>query len=203
MPDTDYSLFALASLRRILAHRKETLATSERMVSWLWFPDSEQKIVSEQWMDEAASENRRYNMVVCSKPEELIAEGLREWYSGRIVFISHHFADDASSASVSEADELEIIFNGLARNWREATGGFSLNMRRYTHETYQVLMHTLEKEKVEDVVPLILRELQQRPDMWFEALKSLTKENPAKESKTFNEAVKAWLDWGKRKSYIN
>jgi hypothetical protein len=99
--------------------------------------------------------------------------------------------------------ELEIIFKGLAKNWREATGGFSLNMRRYTHETYQVLIHTLKREDAKDVVPLILRELQQRPDMWFEALKTITQENPGKDSKTFDDAVRAWLNWGKVKRYID
>jgi hypothetical protein len=98
--------------------------------------------------------------------------------------------------------ELEQIFQGLAQNWREATGSYSLNMRRYAHPTYQSLMHTLGKENVDDVVPLILRELQQRPDMWFEALKVLTKTNPAQNSKTFDEAVTAWITWGKLKQYI-
>ncbi len=103
---------------------------------------------------------------------------------------------------VDKDDELEQIFMGLARNWKEATRSFSLNMRRYAHPTYQILMHTLGKEDVKDVVPLILRELQQRPDVWFEALKVLTKENPAIEAETFDEAVNAWLEWGKRKQYV-
>ena len=63
-------------------------------------------------------------------------------------------------------------------------------------------MHALGKEDVKDAITLILRELQQRPDAWFEALKVLTKTNPAIECKTFDEAVKAWLDWGKQKKYI-
>jgi len=103
---------------------------------------------------------------------------------------------------VRDKVELETIFRGLANNWREATGNYSLNMRRYAHQTYQVLMHALGKEDVKDAITLILRELQQRPDAWFEALKVLTKTNPAIECKTFDEAVKAWLDWGKQKKYI-
>ncbi len=98
--------------------------------------------------------------------------------------------------------ELETIFNGLAQNWIEATRSYSLNMRRYAHPTYQALMHTLGKEDVKDVVPLILRELQQRPDVWFEALKVLTKHNPAREAKSFDETVRAWLEWGKAEKYI-
>jgi len=98
--------------------------------------------------------------------------------------------------------ELEVIFNGLAKEWIEATRSYSLNMRRYAHPTYQSLMHALGKEDVKEVVPLILRELQQRPDVWFEALKVLTKRNPASQAKTFDETVRAWLEWGKAEKYI-
>jgi hypothetical protein len=99
-----------------------------------------------------------------------------------------------AAARVNDA-ELEIIFKGLAKNWQEATGSYSLNMRRYAHPTYQVLMAALGKENVRDIVPLILRELQERPDVWFEALKVLTKANPAQDCKAFDEAVAVWVRW--------
>jgi hypothetical protein len=93
--------------------------------------------------------------------------------------------------------ELEQIFNDLVKNWKEATGGYSVTTRRYAHPSYHAIL--LLKE---DVVPLILQELQQRPDWWFEALKLLTKENPVKPGSTFEEAVNAWIDWGKRNKRI-
>src|SRR6266567_3338223 len=101
-------------------------------------------------------------------------------------------------ANVSRKEELSLLekkFKELAKQWQDATGTFALNMRRYAHPTYQSLMHTLGKESVKDVVPIILRELQQRPDVWFEALKVLTKTNPAQNSKNFDETVRDWLDW--------
>lgn len=48
------------------------------------------------------------------------------------------------------------------------------------------------------VVPLILKELKERPYHWFVALAVLTDEDPVKKDSTFKEAVKAWLDWGER-----
>jgi len=93
--------------------------------------------------------------------------------------------------------DLEQIFNGLVKNWKEATGGYSVTARRYAHPSYQAILVLKE-----DVVPLILRELQQRPDWWFEALKALTKENPVTAGATFEEAVNAWIDWGKRNHRI-
>ncbi len=106
----------------------------------------------------------------------------------------------AAHAHVSvgaEATELEQIFNGLVKNWKEATGGYSVTTRRYGHLSYQSILVLKE-----DVIPLILRELQQRPDWWFEALKALTKENPVAAGATFEEAVNAWIDWGKRNHRI-
>lgn len=102
----------------------------------------------------------------------------------------------------SKDAELETIFNGLAKNWREATQSYSLNMRRYAHPTYQAMMVALGKEEPKDVIPLILSELQQRPDIWFEALKVFAKDDPARNSKSFDNAVAAWLEWGKKEHYI-
>ena len=52
-------------------------------------------------------------------------------------------------------------------------------------------------------VPLILAKLRQEPDFWFEALYSITGEQPVSPSHAGN--IKAmtedWLAWGKRKGY--
>jgi hypothetical protein len=124
--------------------------------------------------------------------------------SARFVFpqVDAKPIDVAEEPKTKSADkvELETIFNGLAKNWREATGGYSLTMRRYAHGSYQSIL-VLEPKK--DVISLILRELQQRPDRWFEALKALTNTNPAQNAKTFDETVQCWIEWGQRKNYIS
>ncbi len=94
--------------------------------------------------------------------------------------------------------ELQVIFRGLVDNWKSATGGYSLTYRRYAHPSYQAIL-TLGKR---EVVPMILRELQQHPDLWFEALKVLTNKNPAANAKTFDEAVQCWVEWGKKENLI-
>ncbi len=110
----------------------------------------------------------------------------------RRVYISY-----CREAYEDEKSEVEQIFNGLAKTWREATGGYSLTYRRYVHPSYQAIL-TLGK----DVVPFMLRELQTKPDRWFEALKVLTGQNPAEKSKTFDDAVHCWLEWGKENGFI-
>jgi len=105
----------------------------------------------------------------------------------------------APSVKAKKESDLEKIFNGLAETWRKETGGYALTQRRYAHHSYQTIL-TLGK----DAIPLILCEMQQRPDRWFEALKALTKgmENPAQNAKTFNEAVSCWIEWGKDRRLI-
>ena len=107
------------------------------------------------------------------------------------------FFGGAAIVGAEETSELENVFNGLVTTWREETGACSLTYRRYAHKAYQSIL-TLGKE----VVPLILRELQHRPDRWFEALKVLTKDSPAATANSFDEAVERWLTWGKSQRLI-
>lgn len=100
-------------------------------------------------------------------------------------------AEEPKTESADKA-ELKTIFNGLVKTWKEGTAGYSITTRRYAHGSYQAILVL-----GPDVVPLILIELQNRPDWWFEALKALTKADPTKPTDNFHAAVKAWLQWGK------
>ena len=115
---------------------------------------------------------------------------------GRIVFpqIDSRLVSVAEEPATTIADksELETIFNGLVKTWKEGTAGYSITTRRYAHGSYQAILVL-----GPDVVPLILLELQNRPDWWFEALKALTKADPTKPTDNFHGAVKAWMRWGK------
>jgi hypothetical protein len=53
-----------------------------------------------------------------------------------------------------------------------------------------------------EALPLLLRELSERPDHWLVALNAITGEDPAPEGGTFTEAVHAWLAWGAEKGYL-
>ena len=72
----------------------------------------------------------------------------------------------------------------------------SLVARRLQHPAYQQIL-----QLGPDVVPLILREMQQRPDQWFAALRQLTGEDPVPPGCTVSGAVDAWLRWGEEKGY--
>ena len=54
-----------------------------------------------------------------------------------------------------------------------------------------------------DVIPLLLRELENNSGRWFWALKSISREEPVtpeQRGKT-KEMIAAWLNWGREKGY--
>jgi len=52
------------------------------------------------------------------------------------------------------------------------------------------------------VIPLILCELRDRPTYWFEALRSISHEDPAHSAQSFDEEKDAWLSWGQAHQYM-
>jgi hypothetical protein len=55
-----------------------------------------------------------------------------------------------------------------------------------------------------EVVPLLLRELEQRPNHWFAALKSLTGADPVAppDRGRVGPMTEPWIIWGKEHGYL-
>ena len=53
------------------------------------------------------------------------------------------------------------------------------------------------------VIALLLRELEERPNYWFVALRSITEDDPIPDNANgdFTMMVDAWLEWGRREGY--
>jgi hypothetical protein len=106
-------------------------------------------------------------------------------------------AEEPKTKSVDKS--LETIFNGLVKKWKEETRGYSVTSQKYAHPSYQSIL-VLGPE----VVPFILRDLQTNSGRWFEALKALTKRDDiTKPSDSYDDAVKAWIAWGKDNKLIS
>jgi hypothetical protein len=103
----------------------------------------------------------------------------------------------ASKAVPRGADSLRSRFRQLADTWSEETGDSSFIQTKVRHPAYQQII-ALGPE----VVPLILRELEESPAHWFWALAAITGENPVPATSTFREAVAAWLSWGRDRGLI-
>jgi len=83
------------------------------------------------------------------------------------------------------------LFSHLASLWRQDTQRLSSVTKKLQHPAYRriILMG-------EAVVPLILRELEQRSGLWFAALEEITQASPVSHGATVEEAAIAWLKWG-------
>lgn len=89
-------------------------------------------------------------------------------------------------------------FEELASTWREETRLFSSTTAIAMHPAYQQIIGMGPA-----VIPLLLRELEQNPDHWFWALKSITGEDPVSPEQRGRrkEMAQVWLQWGKERGY--
>jgi type I restriction enzyme M protein len=92
-------------------------------------------------------------------------------------------------------DEKE--FHALVKKWRKETQHFSSVAKMSQHPAYRAIIRM-----GFDVLPYLFPELQQRPDHWLVALNAITGEDPVPPISTFEQAVQAWLAWGKEKGYL-
>lgn len=88
-------------------------------------------------------------------------------------------------------------FKLLAKKWRKETSLYSSALAMSQHPAYQEII-----QMGHEAIPLILQELQQKPDHWFMALIEITKENVAGKATNFSEAVSNCIKWGKEKGYL-
>lgn len=96
-----------------------------------------------------------------------------------------------------EVNKLQDEFHLLAKKWRKDTQYFSSAAKMAQHPAYRRIM-----DMGKAVLPYLLNELNQNPDHWLVALNTITGENPAPENSTFDEAVQAWLAWGRKEGYL-
>src|SRR5580704_8017045 len=92
-------------------------------------------------------------------------------------------------------EDVETKFRGLAEEWKSQRGPTSSISRLSMHPAYQQIIGM-----GDIVVPLILRELEQKPDHWFWALHAITGADPVPESSRgiMSEMALAWLNWGEQ-----
>lgn len=90
-------------------------------------------------------------------------------------------------------------FNQLAEQWYLETLHSSGYLDKILHPAYQRIIGL-----GKDIIPYILRELQDAPAEWFWALRALTGEDPTKsiQAGKRDEIAKAWIKWGKENNYI-
>jgi len=95
--------------------------------------------------------------------------------------------------------ELEQKFESLKTQWIRETRFFSISAQKTIHPAYLKII-----KLAEPAVPLILRELQQRPDFWFAALEAITEQNPvpADHLGDLTAMTQDWINWGRERGYV-
>ena len=101
--------------------------------------------------------------------------------------------------SAPQQAELERTFFELANRWRDETALLSSVTRMAMHPAYQRIIGMGPA-----AVPLILRELEQRPEHWFWALTAITGEDPVRpeDAGDIERMSQAWLAFGHAQGYL-
>jgi hypothetical protein len=96
--------------------------------------------------------------------------------------------------------ELEEKFQYLSERWSEETSHLSSITKRVLNTNYQRIIGMGPA-----VLPILFRELQQRPDYWFWALEAITGEDPTSpdDAGDIGKMTESWLEWAKRRGYLN
>lgn len=105
--------------------------------------------------------------------------------------------DEIRAYEKMRTPRVEAEFAGLVQRWRLETRHWSSMKRSVFHPAYQRIIGMGPA-----VLPLLLKELRDRPDHWFWALTSIAGEDPAAGTNTLDEAVAAWMEWGKRNGLL-
>jgi dephospho-CoA kinase len=92
------------------------------------------------------------------------------------------------------SDDVGDQFHRLANEWRTAVGPLSSASKIIQHPAYKGIIAL-----GRDAVPLILRELEQKPDHWFAALRAITGEDPVipEDRGRMDRMAAAWVRWGR------
>jgi hypothetical protein len=115
-----------------------------------------------------------------------------------VLMLSHAAWDEAAAGLVPDA-ELEAGFKRLAEIWRRETAVHSSVTKKAMHEAYQRIIGM-----GRSAVPLILRELRDKPEHWFWALTAITGEDPVPEEDAgdIRKMAQAWLDLGRGRGWL-
>ena len=105
----------------------------------------------------------------------------------------------AVDKKLSRETSLADRFQQLRDEWKEQS--------QYLSNTTQMAMLRPYQQVIgmgPAVVPLILEELRNEPDLWFWALEAITNEQPVPSEAVghVESSASAWLEWGRRKGLI-
>ncbi len=118
----------------------------------------------------------------------------------RLVLIDAIVAKALANAKPAAATfPLEQRFRALAEKWEQETGSLSSVTKRVMNKNYQAIVGMGQQ-----VVPILLRDIQENRRDWFWALSAITQENPIDPSDAgrVDKMISAWVNWGKKRGML-
>ena len=106
---------------------------------------------------------------------------------------------ELAEAFAEAESQLAQEFRNLAETWKSETAHISSISQIVMHPCYQKII-----KMGLDVVPLLLKDLQETKSFWFWALTSITEEDPIAPEDAGNvpKMTDAWLRWGRERGLI-
>jgi hypothetical protein len=102
------------------------------------------------------------------------------------------------ASPLRQSETVEERFRRLAMAWNEAVAHHSSTSVRNNHPAYREIIGL-----GPDVIPLLLRDLEENQTHWFCALREITGASPIPESAAGDvpKMVETWLRWAKDNGY--
>jgi hypothetical protein len=97
---------------------------------------------------------------------------------------------------------LTQLFREQVEIWKDKTGHLSSITKAIGDSSYLRIIGLAKQSTGHEIERLLLNELEAEPDHWFAALTAITGEDPVKPEDNFDDAVAAWLAWGREKGII-
>ena len=127
------------------------------------------------------------------------ATGSTGLYSDKVRFAPFSSGSFYQEEAYRQQQELRRQFDALLKEWEEDTTDLSSLSAITSHPSYKKIIGLGPR-----ALPLIFSELERAPNYWFDALRSITHEDPVRaEDRGDLQAMKeAWLDWAAHRDYV-
>ena len=99
---------------------------------------------------------------------------------------------------LEEPPSIEREFRNIADEWRRDTGHLSTMTDILLHPAHFRIVSLGRR-----ALPFIMSEVKQRRGHWFTALAAITGESIAADAMSYDQAVDAWLSWGRANGYVD
>ncbi len=127
------------------------------------------------------------------------AEHTRSWEESHHEMIISLLREFQHVSAAEHVSSIEERFREHAEKWERDTMHVSSTTKMVLHPSYQAIIGM-----GRDVVPLLLRDLQENRRSWFWALTHITEANPVnpRDAGNVDNMIHAWLNWGRERGML-